>query len=97
MGHCFFLYTPPLAPGVQARLAFLRQCHDGFAIAEKDWAWRGGGQCLGTKQSGKIPYRFFLPEHHFFPEAAQRARELCTETASFWIRLFCQEESLLAG
>ena len=36
MGHCFFLYTPPLAPGVQARLAFLRQCHDGFAIAEKD-------------------------------------------------------------
>ena len=55
--YCFLLYTGP--PGVTAkeRLTMMRDTEDGFLIAEKDLMLRGGGDILGTRQSGDIVFR----------------------------------------
>jgi ATP-dependent DNA helicase RecG len=49
---CILLYQPPLGEVARKRLAILRETEDGFRIAEEDLRLRGGGEVLGTKQSG---------------------------------------------
>jgi ATP-dependent DNA helicase RecG len=46
------LYQAPLGEIARQRLAILRETEDGFRIAEEDLRLRGGGEVLGTKQSG---------------------------------------------
>jgi ATP-dependent DNA helicase RecG len=65
-GHCFFLYNPPLTAPARQRLTLMRQCQDGFKIAEKDWLWRGAGTQLGTQQSGHALARFIQMEQHHY-------------------------------
>jgi ATP-dependent DNA helicase RecG len=61
---CLLLYDPPLSQTATARLDILRQTEDGFVIAEKDLALRGGGDLMGLKQSGFPDYRFADPVAH---------------------------------
>lgn len=61
---CLLLYDPPLSASGQARLEVLRETEDGFAIAERDLKLRGGGDALGSKQSGFPAYRFADPTAH---------------------------------
>jgi ATP-dependent DNA helicase RecG len=49
---CLLLYQPPLGDIARRRLAILRETEDGFRIAEEDLRLRGGGEVLGTRQSG---------------------------------------------
>src|SRR5439155_6086380 len=49
---CLLLYQPPLGEIARKRLAILRETEDGFRIAEEDLRLRGGGEVLGTRQSG---------------------------------------------
>ncbi|MFL5074342.1 MAG: ATP-dependent DNA helicase RecG [Microvirga sp.] len=49
---CLLLYKGPLGPMAKARLEMMRETEDGFRIAEEDLRLRGGGEVLGTKQSG---------------------------------------------
>src|SRR5207302_6412418 len=49
---CLLLYHPPLGEIARKRLAILRETEDGFRIAEEDLRLRGGGEVLGTRQSG---------------------------------------------
>ncbi len=49
---CLLLYKAPLGETAKARLAILRETEDGFRIAEEDLRLRGGGEVLGTRQSG---------------------------------------------
>ncbi len=49
---CLLLYAQPLGETARARLKILRESEDGFRIAEEDLRLRGGGEILGTKQSG---------------------------------------------
>ena len=49
---CLLLYQTPLGDIARRRLAVLRETEDGFCIAEEDLRLRGGGEVLGTKQSG---------------------------------------------
>lgn len=51
-GTCLLLYAAPLTETAKARLTKLRETDDGFLIAEEDLRLRGGGEVLGTRQSG---------------------------------------------
>lgn len=54
---CVLLYRPPLSRIAHARLAVLRECHDGFEIARRDLELRGPGEVLGTRQTGEQSLR----------------------------------------
>ncbi|MGE5269770.1 MAG: ATP-dependent DNA helicase RecG [Thiohalocapsa sp.] len=49
---CLLLYQAPPGEIARRRLAILRETEDGFRIAEEDLRLRGGGEVLGTRQSG---------------------------------------------
>ncbi|HXP06279.1 MAG TPA: ATP-dependent DNA helicase RecG [Stellaceae bacterium] len=49
---CLLLYQNPLGAIARERISILRQTEDGFRIAEEDLRLRGGGEVLGTRQSG---------------------------------------------
>lgn len=55
---CLLLYGQPLTFHARKRLETMRDCHDGFKIAEEDLKLRGGGEIIGTKQSGIPKFRF---------------------------------------
>lgn len=54
---CVLLYRPPLSELARARLAALRESHDGFVIAQRDLELRGPGEVLGVRQTGALPLR----------------------------------------
>jgi len=49
---CLLLYQNPLGAIARERISILRQTEAGFRIAEEDLRLRGGGEVLGTRQSG---------------------------------------------
>ena len=70
MDHGFVMwFRPPAAlvvatwlltgatTSAKARLAMMRETEDGFRIAEEDLRLRGGGEVLGSRQSGVPEYR----------------------------------------
>ncbi len=54
---CLLLRGGALSETGRARLALMRETQDGFRIAEEDLALRGGGELLGTRQSGEAAFR----------------------------------------
>ena len=54
---CLLLRGNQLSETGQRRLALMRETQDGFRIAEEDLELRGGGELLGTRQSGDTPFR----------------------------------------
>ncbi|MEE2934283.1 MAG: ATP-dependent DNA helicase RecG [Pseudomonadota bacterium] len=54
---CLLVYAPPLGVTARARLSIMRDTDDGFLISEKDLELRGGGEILGTRQSGIPAFR----------------------------------------
>ncbi len=61
---CLLLYKTPLGPVAKERLTVMRDTEDGFRIAEEDLKLRGGGEILGTRQSGMPGFRIARPDHH---------------------------------
>jgi ATP-dependent DNA helicase RecG len=61
---CLLLYKPPLGTVARDRLKIMRETEDGFVIAEEDLRLRGGGEILGTRQSGTPGFRIANLEHH---------------------------------
>ncbi|MCB1501888.1 MAG: ATP-dependent DNA helicase RecG [Bauldia sp.] len=54
---CLLLYKGPLGQVATDRLRIMRETEDGFVIAEEDLRLRGGGEILGTRQSGMPGFR----------------------------------------
>jgi ATP-dependent DNA helicase RecG len=61
---CLLVYKGPLGETARARLEIMRSTEDGFVIAEEDLKLRGGGDVLGTKQSGLPGFRLARLEIH---------------------------------
>lgn len=65
----------------RARLKIMRETNDGFRIAEEDLRLRGGGEILGTRQSGLPDFRLAdLAAHGDLLAVAQNDAKLITET-----------------
>jgi len=63
-GSCILLYSYPLSAVARERLNIMKQTEDGFYIAEKDLELRGGGEILGTRQSGFTQFKLAeMPAH----------------------------------
>jgi ATP-dependent DNA helicase RecG len=54
---CLLLHEDGLNEGARRRLTLLRDTEDGFVIADEDFRLRGGGDLLGTRQSGMPGWR----------------------------------------
>jgi ATP-dependent DNA helicase RecG len=54
---CLLLRGEALSETARRRLALMRETQDGFRLAEEDLELRGGGELLGTRQSGDTPFR----------------------------------------
>jgi ATP-dependent DNA helicase RecG len=69
---CILLYRKPLSEAAQTRLNMVKSTEDGFIIAEQDLKLRGGGELLGTRQSGLPEFRVArLPEDEALLQAAR--------------------------
>jgi ATP-dependent DNA helicase RecG len=75
---CLLLRGGNLSETARARLALMRETNDGFRIAEEDLRLRGGGEVLGTKQSGEERFRLATAEQvtELVPVAHDDARLL---------------------
>jgi len=67
-------------PSSEARLRILRETEDGFKIAEEDLKLRGGGDLLGTRQSGLPRFIFMDIFRHqkLIEQARQDVRQFLT-------------------
>lgn len=54
---CLLLRGEAVSEIGRRRLALMRETQDGFRLAEEDLELRGGGELLGTRQSGDTPFR----------------------------------------
>jgi len=54
---CVLVYRPPLSRLGRERLRVMRECSDGFLIAERDLELRGPGELLGRRQAGLAALR----------------------------------------
>ena len=78
---CLLLYKAPLGRIARERLAIMRETEDGFRIAEEDLRQRGGGEILGTRQSGLPGFRIARAETHAdLMEMARDDARLVVET-----------------
>ena len=75
---CLLLRGLALSETARERLALMRETQDGFRLAEEDLKLRGGGELLGTRQSGDTPFRVASLEQiqRLLPTAHDDARLL---------------------
>ena len=74
---CLLLYGQPLSEAAKKRLEVMRATDDGFVIAEEDLRLRGGGEVLGTRQSGLPEFKLAdLAQHNDLLLAARDDAQL---------------------
>jgi ATP-dependent DNA helicase RecG len=75
------MYHPPLSENAQARVAAMRETHDGFEIARRDLELRGPGEVLGTRQTGLLSMKVadLLRDQDLMPRVRRIADRLLEE------------------
>jgi len=86
---CLLLYQNPLSFIARQRLEIMRTSCDGFLIAEEDLKLRGGGEFLGTQQSGVPRFRFID-----WSLQGERAGQLLAK-ANTYARTICEQDPQL--
>ncbi len=73
---CILLRGDTLSETARERLSLMRETQDGFQLAEEDLRLRGGGELLGTRQSGDTPFTIASLEQmsQLLPKAYDDAR-----------------------
>lgn len=84
--YCFLLLGAD-SPEARERLSVIKNNTDGFKIAEKDLEMRGGGDFLGTRQSGKMLSE--IKNLRYPPSVIFQAKKLADEAVG------CADISLL--
>ncbi len=79
--NCILLYKSPMSNTSWQRLKILRDSDDGFVLAEKDLELRGGGDIIGTKQSGMPNFKAvdFIAHYKLIPLANNQAKRILSE------------------
>ncbi len=77
--YCFLLVGSD-TPEAKERLTAFKNTTDGFEIAEKDLEMRGGGDFLGTRQSGKMLRE--IKNLRYGMQTVLAAKKLCEEAFS---------------
>ena len=92
-GVCVLYPTSPLLKTAENRLTFLRNEHDGWAIAQYDLKTRGSGNLWGTEQSGWEAYNFFNPvrDSSMIHQSSAFAESLAPETGECLASIFFPE------
>lgn len=109
-GTCLLLYGNQLSLTGKQRLETIRSTEDGFKIAEADLRIRGGGDILGTRQSGLPDFKFTNFSEYpdlcrtLLSQANKDAKDLCfmdpsltTEqglAARLLLKLFAKDEAI---
>ena len=62
--HCLLLFGTGITDTAKRRLALMRKSDDGFFLAEEDLKIRGGGDLIGTQQSGWPQFHCVDLLHH---------------------------------
>ena len=62
LSRCLLVRGSAMSETTRARLALMRETNDGFRVAEEDLRLRGGGELLGTRQSGEEGFRLAQPD-----------------------------------
>lgn len=103
---CLLLHADDLSAAARRRLTLLRDTEDGFAIADADFRLRGGGDLLGTRQSGEPGWRLanLLVHERLLPMARRDAALLIEkdpeltgrrgQAVRLLLRLFEQERAM---
>ena len=77
---CVLLRSAQLSETGKQRLALMRESQDGFRLAEEDLKLRGGGELLGTRQSGEEGFRIAtLEQTQKYAQMAQDEAKLLIE------------------
>jgi len=88
---CLLIHSPGLTEAEKRRLLVLRDCDDGFEIAEEDLRLRGGGDALGPRQAGLPGARLLDPRAD--PEEYARLVDIAHRDAE----LLLQKDPELTG
>ncbi|WP_239806494.1 ATP-dependent DNA helicase RecG [Croceicoccus hydrothermalis] len=70
---CLLLRGQALSETARDRLALMRETQDGFRLAEEDLRLRGGGELLGTRQSGE--HAFAVATHEQIGDLLEPAHD----------------------
>jgi ATP-dependent DNA helicase RecG len=80
---CLLLRGDALSETGKQRLSLMRETQDGFLLAEEDLKLRGGGELLGTRQSGEEGFRIAdLEQTQRMAQMAQDDARLLLERAN---------------
>ena len=76
--NCILFYAPPISNTSWKRLKIIKETDNGFILAEEDLKLRGGGDIIGTKQSGLPNFRTadLIAHHQLIAEANLQAKSI---------------------